>query len=102
MPMLTENANVVSIDSNDSPRKGPLIQVDMLQAVEERTEELHRALALLRCIADSLHLGLDENPSTVHACTALDVAILKISQARDGLEFVELKRRAKELARVGR
>ena len=78
----------------DKQKRGAL-SAELKEIIEARVEDITKSIALLRCIADSLHLGLDDNPSTVHACTSLDIAILRISEARDGLEFVELSRAAK-------
>jgi len=56
---------------------------EVAQEIETQVAELSSALAILRCVADSLHLAGDEWP---HACAALEGALVRIYEARDALE----------------
>jgi hypothetical protein len=63
----------------------------LAQAVRINVGDVSSALSILRCVSDSLRSGLEENPSNIHACNTLEIAILRISEARDEL-FGELSR----------
>jgi hypothetical protein len=65
---------------------------EIVEAIDIRTAEISSALSILRCVSDSLHLGLEENPSNAHACSTLEIALLRLSEARDGLSVVSAAR----------
>ena len=63
------------------------------QTVEINVGEISTALSILRCVSGTLHADLDECPPSIrHACTVLEIAILRISEARDGLSVVSAAR----------
>jgi hypothetical protein len=95
--MTTSTASIESIVAKDWPVQGVHVQEEVRDAIDNRIEEINQSLSFLRCIADSLNARLDDNPGSVDACNSLEAVIVKLAEARDGLEFVELMRSAAAL-----